>query len=132
MIEKVHEHILEELKINARADTHFILAAITLNLITLAINSSISGTEFKNVITMIIFSFLTIVISIIAEIGLIKGRQASRKLLIGLIDIYKDNDVSKYYNVTLLDHYKSRYNLFIIIILFTGIISVIVPFININ
>lgn len=132
MINKLHEHILEELKINAKSDTKFIFASIGLNFITLAVNSSIAGTEFTSIITMILFAVLTIGVCIVAEIGLIRGQQASKKLIDGLISIYEDNGVAKYYDKSLLDHYKLRYNLFILVVLLTGIVSVIVPFIHIN
>ncbi|ULQ58554.1 hypothetical protein K7I13_08200 [Brucepastera parasyntrophica] len=130
MIEKVHEHILDELRINARTDTIFVLTAIIINFITLAINSSISHSTGKDIVIMFTFVLLTIVVCIVSEIGLIRGRQASKKLITGLIEMYEDNGVDKYYNRTLLDNYKLRYNLFIIVILVTGILSITVPFIE--
>lgn len=132
MIEKVHEHILDELRINAKSDTIFIITAISLNLLILAINSTISDTELKSIFTMIIFALFSVSVSVIAEIGLYKGRQASRKLIGGLIKMYEENNVSKYYDISLLDHYKFRYNLFILTIILTGIISTFIPFINIS
>jgi len=36
MIQRVHEHIIEELRTNTRTDTIFVLTAILLNLVTLA------------------------------------------------------------------------------------------------
>ena len=47
MIERVHEHLLGELKQNTRTDTVFVLTAILLNLLVLGVNSvvgSIDGT----------------------------------------------------------------------------------------
>ncbi len=132
MIEKVHEHILDELRINAKSDTLFILAAIGLNLLILAINSSIANSNLKSIFSMIIFASFGVFISIIAEIGLYKGRQASRKLIEGLIKMYEENNVAQYYDISLLDHYKLRYNLFILAIILTGIISIIIPFVNIG
>jgi hypothetical protein len=130
MLDKVHAHILDELKINARADTIFIISAILINFVTLGINSGVSNSTEKNIFTMFCFVILTIVVCVVSEIGLIRGRQASSKLINGLIEMYKDNGVDKYYHPTLLKYYKLRYNLFVIVILVTGIISIVVPFIN--
>jgi hypothetical protein len=38
MIERVHQHIIEELQQNTRTDTIFIITSIFLNLLTLAVN----------------------------------------------------------------------------------------------
>ena len=130
MLDKIHAHILDELKINARTDTIFIISAIIINFITLAINSGISNFSKSNILIMFCFVILTIVVCIVSEIGLIRGRQASAKLINGLIEMYKDNGVEKYYNPSLLKFYRLKYNSFMIIILIIGLISIIVPFIN--
>ena len=130
MLDKVHAHILDELKINARTDTIFILSAIIINFITLAINSSISDSSKNNILTMFCFVILTVVVCVVSEIGLIRGRQASAKLISGLMEMYKDNGVDRYYNPTLLKHYRLRYNSFVIVILVTGIIAIVIPFIK--
>ena len=131
MLDKVHAHILDELRINARTDTIFIISAILMNLLTLAINSMVANSSsLNNILTMFCFVILTIIVSVVSEIGLIRGRQASAKLINGLILMYKDNGVEKYYDSTLLSHYKLKYNSFILVILVTGIIAIIVPFIN--
>jgi hypothetical protein len=130
MLDKVHAHILDELKINARTDTIFILSAIIINFITLAINSIVSDSSKNDILTMFCFVLLTMVVCVVSEIGLIRGRQASAKLISGLMEMYKDNGVDRYYNPTLLKHYRLRYNSFVIVILVTGIIAIVVPFIK--
>ncbi|MCL2801537.1 MAG: hypothetical protein FWD28_07265 [Treponema sp.] len=130
MLDKIHTHILDELRINARTDTILIISAVIINFITLAINSGISNSSKNNIIIMFCFVILTIVVCVVSEIGLIRGRQASAKLINGLIEMYKDNGVDKYYSPSLLKFYKLRYNSFMIIILVTGLISIIVPFIS--
>ena len=130
MINQLHKHILEELRTNIKTDTIFVITAILLNLITLAINSAISASKEKSIIVMFVFVGLIIIVNIISEIGLTKGRQAQTKLIKGLLKMYKDNEVEKYYDSSLLDTYRTRYNLFILAILFTGIVAIIVPFIS--
>jgi hypothetical protein len=132
MIEHVHKHITSELQQNTRTDIIFILTAILLNLITLAINSGMSEdsrTDNAMLIVMFVFVGLIILVNIVVVIGLLKGRQTREKLLNGLIRMYQDKEVDKYYDTSLLSNYNVRYNLFIMVVLFTGIISTVVPFI---
>jgi len=132
MIEHVHNHITKELEQNTKTDIIFILTAIILNLITLAVNSGLvekSRTESSSLTVMFVFVFLIVLVNIVVIIGLIKGRQTRRKLINGLITMYKDQNVSKYYDETLLSNYNVRYNLFILVVVCTGVIATIVPFI---
>ncbi|MCX6329786.1 MAG: hypothetical protein NTZ85_09805 [Bacteroidia bacterium] len=132
MIEYVHKHITSELDQNTRTDTIFILTSIVLNLITLAVNSGISKdsrTNSSTLIVMFVFVSLIIVVNVVIVIGLIKGKYTRAKLLKGLIEMYKDQHVDKYYDTSLLGNYDLRYNLFILVVVFTGIIATVVPFI---
>ena len=78
---------------------------------------------------MFLFVGLVILINIVAIFGLLKGKQTRAKLISGLIQMYRDQDVSKYYNESLLNNYSVRYNLFIMVVVCTGLISVVVPFV---
>jgi len=132
MIEHVHKHITSELQQSAKTDIIFILASITLNLITLGINSGMaaeSRTDDTMLIVMFIFVGLVILVNVVAIFGLLKGKQTRVKLLKGLISMYEDNDVVKYYDTSLLSSYSVRYNLFIMVVVCTGIIAVVVPFV---
>jgi len=131
MIERVHEHIIGELGTNTRTDTIFIITAIILNLITLGINSGLASSRGDTTQTIIMFTFvaLIIVVNFVAEIGLIRGRQMRKKLLNGLLKMYKDQGVEGYYDPSLMGDYTLRYNLFMLTVLFTGLIAIIIPFI---
>ncbi len=131
MIERVHEHIVGELGTNTRTDTIFVITAIILNLVTLGINSGLasSGGDTTQTIVMFTFVVLIIVVNFVAEIGLIRGRQMRRKLLNGLLKMYKDQGVEGYYDASLMGDYAIRYNLFMLTVLVTGLIAIIIPFI---
>lgn len=104
----------------------------SLNLITLAINSGMvekSRTDETLLMVMFIFVGLVILINIVAILGLLKGKQTRAKLLNGLITMYKDQQVDKYYDESLLSSYSVRYNLFIMVVVCTGVIAIIVPFV---
>lgn len=132
MIEHVHKHITSELQQNTKTDTIFILTAILLNLVALGVNSGLAENSRQNnstLIVMYIFVFLIIVVNIVVIIGIMKGKQTRMKLVDGLLKMYKDQDVDKYYDETLLNNYSVRYNLFIMVVVSTGIIASIVPFV---
>ena len=132
MIEHVHKHITAELQQSAKTDIIFILSAIALNLITLAINAGSaeqSRTNDSTLTVMFIFVGLVILLNVVVVFGLIKGKQTRTKLLNGLISMYKDKNVDKYYDTSLLSSYSIRYNLFIMVVVCTGIIAIVVPFV---
>jgi len=131
MIERVHEHLLNELSTNTRTDTIFIITAILLNLLTLGVNSAVASAEGGNIQTVVLFTFvaLLIIVNLVAEIGLIRGRQTRAKILNGLMKMYKDQGVDGYYDPSLLGDYRVRYNLFILAVLFTGIVALVIPFV---
>ena len=132
MIEHVHTHITSELQQNTKTDIIFILSSIVLNLITLAVNSGMvekSRTDNTILAVMFIFVALVILINLVAIFGILKGKQTRTKLLKGLLLMYKDQNVEKYYDESLLSSYSVRYNLFIMVVVCTGIIAIIVPFV---
>jgi hypothetical protein len=88
-----------------------------------------SRTETSTLSVMFIFVALIVVVNIVVVIGLSKGRQTRMKLTNGLIQMYRDQNVSKYYDETLLNNYNVRYNLFLMVVVFTGLIASVVPFI---
>jgi len=130
MIEKVHTHIIAELEQNTKTDIIFILASILLNLITLAINTGVASNSDKSGSQWVIFFtfiVLVIVVNLVAEIGIIKGKQNRQKLIDGLLKMYKDQGVDGYYDPSLLGNYNMRYNLFMLVVLVTGLIAIVVP-----
>ena len=131
MIEKVHEHIIGELATNTRTDTIFVLTAIILNLVSLGVNSGVAsgGSNVVTIIVLFTFVALIIVVNLVAEIGLIRGRKTRGKLLKGLLKMYKDQGVEGYYDPSLLSDYGVRYNLFMLAVIFTGLVALVVPFV---
>jgi hypothetical protein len=132
MIEHIHKHIISELNQNTKTDTIFILTAILLNLITLAINSGMvtkSRTDNSLLVVMFLFVVLIVVVNIVVVFGLVKGKQTREKLVSGLMKMYKDQNVDQYYDQELVGNYNTRYNLFILVVTFTGVIAIAVPFV---
>ncbi|MEE8582287.1 MAG: hypothetical protein V3S61_00235 [Dehalococcoidales bacterium] len=129
MIERVHEHIVNELQQNARTDTVFIPTAILLNLLTLGINSSVASDSDSGVTMPIVFTtfiILVLVVNFVVVICLQKGKQTRIKLINGLLRMYKDQGVEGYYDASLISNYSTRYNLFLLVAVFTGLIAIFV------
>ena len=132
MIEHVHHHITTELQQNTKTDTVFIMASILLNLIALSVNSALAQDSREKdgvLIAMFLFVALVILVNIVVIFGLLKGKETRSKLLTGLIKMYQDKDVDKYYDSSLLGNYSTRYNLFMMVVVFTGIIAIVLPFV---
>lgn len=130
MIERVHEHILEELKTNTRTDTIFIITAIILNIVAASINATIAeGSDLSDTLIFVIFIVLVLVINTAVFFGLNRGKQTRQKLLDGLIRLYSDQEVSGYYDSSILSTYNFRYILFTIVVLTTGIAALAISII---
>ena len=133
MIEKVHQHIVNELQQSSRTDTIFVITAVLFNLIVLAINSAVAGDAVsKNPnpsddFVLTIFIVMSIIVNCVAITALLAGKNTRKKLLNGLIAMYQDNNVDKYYDSSLLKGYSTRYFFFSVIILSLTLTSIAVP-----
>jgi len=72
---------------------------------------------------------LVLVINTAVFFGLARGKQTRQKLLDGLIKLYKDQEVSGYYDSSILGTYNFRYILFTIVVVTTGIAALAIPII---
>jgi len=133
MIERVHQHIIDELQQGVRTDTIFVITAVLFNLIVLAINAAIAGNavsehaKASDDFILSIFILMTVVVNYVSVKALSTGKSTRGKLLTGLISMYKDNQVDKYYDLSLLSNYDKRYFSFTVVILCLAITSAIVP-----
>ena len=135
MLVQVHEHIVSELGQSSRTDTIFVVTAVVFNLIVLGINSrvAISAAEEEastsNDLILAVFIVMTLLLNIISVIALTLGRRTRGLLLHGLITMYRDNDVDKYYDPSLLSSYGTRYLLFPGVIVTLALTAIVVPLI---
>ena len=135
MLRQVHEHIVSELQQNSRTDTIFVVTAIAFNLIVLGINSAVAGeaessrTNSSNDLILAVFIVMSLLVNVIATIALNTGRKSREKLIQGLLTMYLDNDVAKYYDASLVEGYGKRYLLFTGVMLCLAITAIVVPLI---
>ena len=136
MLNQIHEHIIKELGDSSRTDTIFVLTAIVFNLIVLAINSGVStaaaeedGNTGTYDIILAVFIAMTILLNIVAVAALMIGRRTRRTLIEGLVAMYRDNQVDKYYDPSLMSNYGLRYILFGGVIATLAVTAIAVPLI---
>ena len=133
MLGQVHDHIVSELGESSRTDTIFVLTAIVFNLIVLAINFAVAteataeGDAATYDIILAVFIAMTVLLNIVAVAALVLGRRTRRVLLAGLVAMYRDNDVDKYYDPSLMSNYGVRYLLFAGVVAALAITAIIVP-----
>ncbi|UJG42898.1 MAG: hypothetical protein K9W46_11025 [Candidatus Heimdallarchaeum endolithica] len=128
MLEKVHDHIIEELKVNTTTDRIFILTALLLNLITLGVNTGLAYSESTaGYISFSLFLVLAGIINWVVVVGLTKGKQNREKLILGLVKMYKDQGMDKYYDTSVLESYRTRYKLFTVVVVATGVLAFLIP-----
>ena len=130
MIQRVHEHLIGELRQNTRTDTIFILTAILLSLVVLGVNAGFAGSD-EATGTIVMFVLIAAQLVIIAAVifGLLKGKKMRLVILDGLLRMYKDNGVDSYYSESLLKSYSTRYHIFISVVVLLGVVSIVVPLI---
>ncbi len=135
MLGQVHDHIVSELGESSRTDTIFVLTAIVFNLIVLAVNfgvateAAMEGDAATYDIILAVFIVMTILLNIVAVAALAMGRRNRRTLLGGLVAMYRDNDVDKYYDPSLMSNYGVRYLLFAGVIATLAVTAIVVPLI---
>lgn len=129
MLERLHEHLLSELGQSSRTDTIFIVVAILFNLIVLGINSAAAASysSLAAYLVLVVFIMMTLLVNGIALAGLYVGRRTRSRLLAGLVKMYADNHVDKYYDSSLISNYETRYLLFGGVILVLAMTAIVVP-----
>lgn len=139
MLEKVHEHLLAEIELGNRTDIIVVVTAVLFNIISLCSNSTVAAIWFnlrQGEVSAIginlylgVFVVLTILFNAIALAGLLAGRSVREKLLTGLVAMYTDNNVDKYYDRTLISNYRIRYLIFGGVTIIFAIAAIVLPLI---
>ncbi|MEN8007451.1 MAG: hypothetical protein ABFS42_10575 [Candidatus Krumholzibacteriota bacterium] len=138
MLKEIHGHMVNELQQNAKTDTVFVVAAVLFNLVVLGINWGVANQAARGhntgqndfILGLLIFG--TVLINIFATRALMAGRSSREKLLLGLKQMYEDNEVAKYYDDDLLGTYQARYTLFTLVLAVLAAIAIVVPLIARN
>lgn len=132
MIEHLHDHAVSELRQSARTDTVFVATTVLFDLVVLAINWILAASD-RTGARVLIFALLiaaTLLINFFAVQALGNGRRTRLILISGLVQMYRDNGVDKYYDPELLKTYGARYSLFTAVIICLAVLAIAVPIIQ--
>jgi hypothetical protein len=137
MLERIHQHILDELNQGSRTDTIFVVVAVVFNVVVLGINSAAAGSAAAIAtygagslvadMVMFVFVLMTLIVNAVAVGALSVGSRTRQKLLDGLLSVYTDNQVDRYYDRSLVSNYRTRYALFGMVIMALAATSILVP-----
>jgi hypothetical protein len=144
MKERIFEQISLELRQATRTDTRttIVCAVVTLVLFTISmifaqgttdtisgLLGGVRGTAINTapIIIMCVSLMATITIVVFSVRTLLENKKQRAALNEGLMKLYKDSGVDKYYDVAIFKGYGTRYNLFAIIIIAVGAVGVIAP-----
>lgn len=133
MLSDLHQHVVSELQQSSRTDTVFVVSAVLFNLVVLGINWGVASASHSaeahsgNDLILVVLVVATLLINVFSVRALIAGRQTRASLVTGLLAMYKDNGVDKYYDPKLLDTYGARYKLFMAVLAVLAAIAVVVP-----
>jgi uncharacterized membrane protein len=117
-----------DIKQNTRTDTIFIIVALVLNFISLAVNASVANDDgAASTWTMVTLIALVIVVNLVVIFGLLRGKDTRNKLISGLLKMYKDQNVDQYYDASIISNYDTRYLLFILAVVTTGATAITIP-----
>jgi len=93
----------------------------------LGINSAAQSSKDYSLI--IVFFVLLLIVNFVTVMVLLKGKNTRQKLLNGLLMMYEDNNLGKYYDKSIIKNDNSRYIFQIIAIVSTSAAAIIIPII---
>ncbi|MES0329683.1 MAG: hypothetical protein ABUK06_05290 [Dehalococcoidales bacterium] len=132
--ERMQEQITIELEQSARTDATVVRTAIGLNVLLLAVNSIIAGwagsDEGGGAATMILIVLIAVVLVInwVISRALAKGKERRVKLTGALTKLF-DEGMEEIYDSSLIEGYKTRYDMFTTVVLSLGAAAVVIPLI---
>ena len=155
MKEQLHQDITAELNQTTRTDTTTVIVGIILNLIFLLVNSIIAGAVWTEehiyndvikddiitrtdvtVTTEFGLGMLLIFVILVAAIvainffiirALSTGKDRRKILTESLQKIYKEENLEKYYDSSIIGGYEARYSLYTKIVGTLGALTVLIP-----
>lgn len=139
---RIQEQITAELEQSAKTDATVVKTAIAINIVFLGVNSMVAawasaGSRETDVetggATAILFVLIAIVavINIVVARALFRGRDRRVSLTEKLGKLLKEEEegMEEIYDSSLIEGYKSRYNMFTTVVLALGFAAIVVPII---
>jgi hypothetical protein len=142
MKERLHTQVMDELGRGTRTDTIITIITIILDLIFIGAGFGLGSSAHQyNYVTdtytinttmtsiMFIFIAVVVIINYVAVTTLLKGKKRRLKLTEGLVEMYTEEGMDKYYDPSATNAYEARYNLFAIVTALLGLLAAVIPLI---
>ena len=128
MIEQVHKHLISEMELASRGTTTFVICSVLFNVLVLAINSAVAaGKSGASGIAFFIFIVGSLIMTVSALRAISSGNKSCSSYHEALMNIYKDQNASKYWPSSLNVTNQKRSTLFTIVVFTIGIIAIVIP-----
>ena len=136
MLPLVHAHMEKALHQQSKTDATMIVTAIVFDLIMLAVNSMVAGSAGQrardhpngpNDFYFYVFVLITLILNAITFSALNTSRESRNLLVDGLMRMYKDENVSMYFDARVMANYQKRYVHFEAVIFCLLVMSIVVP-----
>ncbi len=133
--ERMQEQITIELEQSARTDATVVRTAIGLNVIFLAVNSIIAGWASSDdgagaaIMILIVLIAVVLVINWVITRALTRGKERRVKLTGALTKLFGEEGMEEIYDSSLIEGYKTRYDMFTTVVLSLGAAAVVIPLI---
>ncbi|APV44952.1 hypothetical protein Dform_01631 [Dehalogenimonas formicexedens] len=147
MKDRLHGEISSELDQTTKTDKTTVIVAIVLNIVFMLANMAFASGAFTNrydyrpdgsyttspetnvglLAAFVILLVVTIVFNILVIQALSKGVERRAKLTQGLVKLYQEEGLDKYYDSTIVEGYQARYGLYRNIVMIVGLLAVAIP-----
>ena len=128
MLPQVHQHVLSELDRSVRADTVFVFGAVVLDVVSIAVTSSLADSKSATAQAVFwLFMCGVVVVTVIAATALRNGTKGCLAYHSALISMYEKHGVAEHFPAEGLRTGLTRYRLYFALVCLLGFIAVAVP-----
>jgi hypothetical protein len=128
MLPQLHQHVLSELDRSVRADTVFVFGAVVLDVVSIAVTSSLA--DSKGAAAQVIFWVFmvgVVVVTVIAATALRNGTKGCLAYHSALVSMYEKNGVGEHFPAEGIRTGLTRYRLYLALVCVLGSLAIAVP-----
>ena len=128
MLPQLHQHVLSELDRSVRADTVFVFGAVVLDVVSIAVNSSLANSKGAAAeIVFWLFMCSIVAVTVIAAAALRNGTKGCLAYHEALLSMYENEGVSAYFPKAGIRTGVMRYRLYFGLVCLLGFMAITVP-----
>lgn len=128
MLPQLHQHVLSELDRSVRADTVFVFGAVVLDVVSIAVTSSLASSK-GGAAEAVFWLFMcgVVVVTLIAAAALRNGMKGCSAYHSALVSMYEKNGVAEHLPAEGVRTGLTRYRLYFALVCVLGLMAVTVP-----